>query len=114
MGGEGGIQMLATERNLGRLTTRNNDTIHETGKRRDTADDEGHHGAPVGGVVRGVAVDAVEVVHVWYGDVSSANNEVAEIVSAVCLHRRGWEGEGERMGTHSVIRIEVIGPRKIV
>ena len=41
------------------------DVVDEAGERRQAADYEGGDGAPVGAEFGGVAVDAVEPVHVW-------------------------------------------------
>ena len=69
--------MLTTLTNTGSPVTRSNNAIHEPRKRRDAANQERGDGAPVGGEFGRVAVDAVEVVHVWYGDVTASDDEVA-------------------------------------
>jgi hypothetical protein len=69
--------VLTALRDAGLAITRYNDVIYEAGERRDAADEEGGDGAPVGGVSGGVAVHAVEVVHVGYGHVPASDDEVA-------------------------------------
>lgn len=68
--------MLTTQRNARSAISSNDDIIHETGKRRDTPNKEGCDGPPVAGVPGGVPVHAVEVVHVGYGYVASADDVV--------------------------------------
>ncbi len=106
--------MLTANGNAGRATAGFDDVLDEAGKRRGAADEEGGDGAPVAGEFGRVAVDAVEIVHVRYRHVAASDNIVAvardKRVSGhwhVCVYV--W-GEG----TNSVMRIDVIGPRKMV
>ncbi len=69
--------MLTTRRDAGRAHARYNDVVDEAGEWGDAADEEGGDGAPVASVSRRVAVDAVEVVHVGYGYVTTSDDEVA-------------------------------------
>ena len=70
-------QMLTTGRNPRLTHTRHDDVVDEAWKWRDRANEEGGDGPPVAGVARGVAVYAVEVVHVGDGDVAAADDVVA-------------------------------------
>ena len=69
--------MLTTSRDAGLAISRYNDVVDEAGEWGDAADEEGGDGAPVGGVFGRVAVDAVEVVHVGYGHVTTSDDVVA-------------------------------------
>jgi hypothetical protein len=70
----GDLQMLAS---LGDANGVDRHAVDEAGKRRREANDERDHTAPVGGVAGGVAVHAVEVVHVGHGDVAATGDVVA-------------------------------------
>ena len=72
-----GSQMLTTRRDAGLAHARYNDVVDEAGEWGDAADEEGGDGAPVAGVFGRVAVDAVEVVHVGYGHVTTSDDVVA-------------------------------------
>ena len=69
--------MLATCTNTSGIATSYDDIVNEARKWRDAADDESDNGAPVGGEFGRVAVDAVEVVHIGYGDIATSDDEVA-------------------------------------
>ena len=69
--------MLTTRGDAGCAKARYNDVVDETGEWGDAADEEGGDGAPIAAVSGRVAVDAVEVVHVGYGHVTTADDEVA-------------------------------------
>ena len=69
--------MLTTRRDAGLAIARCNDVVDEAGEWGDAADEEGGNGAPVAGVSGRVAVDAVEVVHVGYGHVTTSDDVVA-------------------------------------
>lgn len=71
--------MLTTSRNRSRLSTSCDDAVHETWKGWNTAEHESHDGAPVGCEFRGVAINAVEVVHIWYRDIGLVDDEVAVV-----------------------------------
>ena len=72
-----GSQVLTAQGDAGRAKARYNDVIDEAGERGDTADEEGGDGTPVASESGGVAVDAVEVVHVGYGHVTASDDVVA-------------------------------------
>ena len=108
-----GSQMLTTRGDAGRLHARHNDVVDEAGEGGDGADKEGGDGAPVGGVSRRVAVDAVEVVHIGYGHVTTSDDVVAAANGLVDVNLVG--GRCVRFwGTNSVMRMDVMGPRKMV
>ena len=65
--------MLASQRNT-KLALIN--AIHESRQRRCKAHDQSNNGTPIGCEFWRVAVDAVEFVHVWYGDVATTSNVV--------------------------------------
>ena len=69
--------MLSSNGDAGRAETCFNDVVDEAGEWGDGADEEGGDGAPVAGVPGRVAVDAVEVVHVGYGHVTTSDDVVA-------------------------------------
>ena len=69
--------MLTTRRDAGLATAGYNDVVDEAREWGDAADEEGGDGAPVAGVSGRVAVDAVEVVHVGYGHVTTSDDIVA-------------------------------------
>ena len=69
--------MLTALRDAGRLATRLANVVDETGKRWDTADHEGNDGTPVASKSWRVAIDAVEVVHVRDGHVTTSHDKVA-------------------------------------
>jgi hypothetical protein len=78
------LQFLAAQRDrcrgrgcVGRQPARNDDAVDEAGKRGNAADEEGCYGAPVGSELRRVAVNAVEVVHIGYGNVAASDDVVA-------------------------------------
>jgi hypothetical protein len=60
--------------------------VDEAGERRREAHDKRDDAAPVGGVTRGVAVHAVEVVHVGDGHVASSSDVVAIEVLVATTH----------------------------
>lgn len=70
--------MLATNGDGSRRSSGFLDVVDESRERGDAADEESHDGAPVGAEFRGVAVHAVEVVHVRDGDVAFADDEVVD------------------------------------
>lgn len=69
--------MLPSGRDTGRATACFDDIVDEARKRRDTADEEGSYGTPVGAPFLRVAVDAVKVVHVRDGHFTAAEDVVA-------------------------------------
>lgn len=69
--------MLTADRDARLAIACCNDVVDEAGQRRDTADEEGRHGPPVAGEFGRVAVDTVEVVHVWHGHVTASHDVVA-------------------------------------
>lgn len=71
--------MLTAQRNAGRVTARLNDVVNEAGERGDTADEEGGDGAPVASKFGRVAINAMEVVHIWYGHVAASDNIVTVV-----------------------------------
>ena len=76
--GEGsGSQMLTSRRDTGRAIARYIDIVDEAGEWGNGADEEGGDCAPVASVPRRVAVDAVEVVHVGYGHMTTSDDVVA-------------------------------------
>jgi hypothetical protein len=109
--GEEGVHVLAVLGDVRRAAARPRDVLDEPRERRDAANEEGDNGAPVAGQLGVVAVDAMEVVHVRHGDVATADNVVAEKQVSGCFHGIVVTVNG---GTHSVMRMEVMGPRKMV
>ena len=82
--------MLTTRRDAGFAHARYNDVVDEAREWRDAADEEGGDGAPIAGVSGRVAVDAVEVVHVGYGHVTTAD----DVIAAACDKRISGSGHG--------------------
>ena len=70
--------MLSADADRGCLIARNNDVVDEAWQRRDATDQERGESAPVGGKFGGVAVHAMEPIHVRHGNVGMSNEEVAE------------------------------------
>jgi hypothetical protein len=70
------LQMLTANRDASLLTTSFNNVVDEAGERGDTADEESRNSTPVAGELGRIAVHAMEVVHVWYGDVSTSDDIV--------------------------------------
>lgn len=103
------LQMLTANINAGSTSASHDNVIDKAWEGGNAADDESNNGTPVGGVLWRVAVDAVEVVHVGYRNISAMNEEVA--VRKVSKHE--WDTRIIRW-TNSVMRMEVIGPRKMV
>jgi len=107
--------MLTSFRDACLAVSGNNDIVDEAGKWRDATDEEGSHGTPVGSKFGRVAVHAVEVVHIWNRHIAASDDIITvageqrisgyEIGSGVCVGM---------IGTHSVIRIDVMGPKKMV
>ena len=56
--------------------SRHNNVVHKAGQRRDATDEECDNSTPVAPEFRRVAIDTVEVIHVGYGDVATANDVV--------------------------------------
>ena len=56
--------MLTTNRDVGLAATSHDNVVDEAGKRRNTPNDKGDNGTPVGGELGRVAVHSVEVVHI--------------------------------------------------
>ncbi len=69
--------MLTSGRDAGRATARFDDIVDEARKGRDTADEEGSYGTPVGSPSLRVAVDTVKVVHVRDGHFAATEDVVA-------------------------------------
>lgn len=69
--------MLTPGRDTGRAAASFDDVVDKARKRRDTADEEGSYGTPVGPPFLRVAVDAVKVVHVRDGHFAAADDVVA-------------------------------------
>jgi hypothetical protein len=69
--------MLTAHSDAGRATTRYNDVVNESRERGNAANEEGCDGAPVAGIFGRVAVDAVEVVHIWHGHITASDDIVA-------------------------------------
>lgn len=103
----GGLQVLTACGDVDRTPSCYNDIVDKTRKRRCTANEESSDCAPIRTKFGRIAVDTMEPVHVRYRDIASAHNEVAVKPSA---------GIGITVGamTDSVMRIDVIGPRKMV
>jgi hypothetical protein len=72
-----GLQVLAAKRHASLAIACYNNVVNEARERRDAADEEGHDGTPVGCEFRRVAVNAMEVVHVGYGHVTTSDDVVA-------------------------------------
>lgn len=77
--------MLTASRNTGASTTSNLNIVDEAGKGRNTADDEGRDCTPVACEFGRIAIDAVEVVHIGDGHVTSSNDVVAIQVSGLAM-----------------------------
>ena len=69
--------MLTAQRDLSFAIARHNDDVDKAGEWRSAADEESGDSAPVGGVLKRVAVDTVEVVHIGYGDVTTSDDKIA-------------------------------------
>ena len=69
--------MLSFGRDTGRATACFDDIVDEARKRRDTADEEGSYGTPIGPPFLRVAIDAVKVVHVRDRHFAAAEDVVA-------------------------------------
>jgi hypothetical protein len=69
--------VLTAQRDAGLAKTRYNNVVDEAGEWGNAANEEGDYGAPVASKSGGVAVDAVEVVHVGYGHVTTSDDIVA-------------------------------------
>lgn len=85
--------MLSAQRDTGRAMARNNDVVDEAGKRRDAANQEGGYRTPVGRKTWGVTINAVEVVHVRYGDATPAH----DIVAAAFFSGSGRDERGDQL-----------------
>jgi hypothetical protein len=110
-----GLQVLTAQRDAGLAIARYNDVVDEAGERGDAADEEGGDGAPVASVSGRVPVHAVEVVHVGYGHITASDDVVAVARDKrISGYGRGRWGYVGMWGTNSVMRMDVIGPRKIV
>lgn len=107
--------MLAAQRNAGLAVSRHNDVVDEAGEWGNASDEESGDGAPVARISGRVSVNAVEVVHIGYGHVAAPDDEVAAARDKwISGYRRGRWGLYGIVGTNSVMRMEVMGPRKIV
>jgi hypothetical protein len=71
------LQVLTAQRDAGLAQTSYDNAVDKTWKWWDAADEEGGDSAPVGAKFRRVAVDAVEVIHVGYGHITTSYNVVA-------------------------------------
>lgn len=69
--------MLTAEGHARCLMSCHLNVVDEAGKGRKAADEEGRDCTPIRTELGRVPVDAVEIVHVWDGNVSSSNDEVA-------------------------------------
>jgi hypothetical protein len=105
--------MLTAQRDAGLLITCDNDAVDEARKWGNAANKEGGNCAPIASEFGRVAVDTVEVVHVGYGHITASDNVVtAARDKQVSGHGRGrW---GAKRATNSVIRMDVMGPKKMV
>jgi hypothetical protein len=84
------------------------DAVYEPGQRRSDSDDECHDRTPIRSKLGRVAIDTIEVVHVWYRNLATASDIVAEHILIRCdvFLKYG--------DTYSAMMIAVMGPRKIV
>jgi hypothetical protein len=116
--GKGGrnLQVLTAQRDAGLLTTRYNDIVDEARERGNAADEEGDDGTPVASISGRVAVHAVEVIHVGYGHVTASDDEVtaAQDKRISGYGRNSWRSYVGLWETNSVMRMDVMGPRKMV
>lgn len=69
--------MLTAYRDAGRAISCCDDVVYKAGKRGNGTNEEGGDSTPVAGVSGRVPVDAVEIIHVGDGDVTSSDNVVA-------------------------------------
>lgn len=68
--------MLTTQRNGSRTATSHHDVVHEARQWRNTANEKGSNGSPIGCKFFMVAIDAVEVVHIWDRHITASDNVV--------------------------------------
>lgn len=86
--------MLTAQGNAGRRTARYLDVVDEAWERRNAADEKGGDCPPIAGVSGGVAVDAMEVVHVGDGHVTASDNVVAAGVDRPFSENERGRGRG--------------------
>ena len=99
-------QSLTTKGDTCGGSTGDGDAVYEAGKRRNATDEESENGAPVAAPSAVIEIDALEVVHVWYRDIATSNNEVAADVLGVVANEVARLGLTRRLGWTS------LGPRK--
>jgi hypothetical protein len=73
----GGLQVLTAYRDAGRAPSCYDDVVDKARERRRTADQECSNGTPIRSKFGRIAVDTMEPVHVGYGYIAPAHNEVA-------------------------------------
>lgn len=71
--------MLTANRHHGVLPSCLDDVVNEARKWRNAANEEGSNRTPIASKLGRVAVDSMEVVHVWYRNVSLSDDEVATV-----------------------------------
>jgi hypothetical protein len=98
---------------IGHVNCVKRDAVDEAGKGWQEAHDECNDTAPVGAVSGGIAVNAVEVVHIGYGHVTAARDKVA-IGHVTSAFYSSFKMSRIRSFAYSVMRIAVMGPKKIV
>ena len=72
-----GEELLPTLGHTGLTTTCNDNIVDEAWEWRNATNEESCHRTPIAAELLVVSVNAVEVVHVWHGDIALADDEVA-------------------------------------
>lgn len=86
--------MLTTYSDSGVTITCLDNVVNKAREWRNAADKESDNGTPITGVFGRIAVHAVEVIHVWDGDVSASDNIIADMW--VSGYERGMWDRGVR------------------
>jgi hypothetical protein len=84
------------------------DAVYEAGQRRSDSDDQCHDRTPICSKLGRVAIDTIKIVHVWYRNLATTSDVVAEHKLVRCNAASNY---GD---TYSAMMIAVMGPRKIV
>lgn len=77
------------------------------------ANDESDDTTPIGRIPGGVAIHSVKVVHIGNGHVATSR-DIITIYSVSLKSINMLEHKTEKLSTYSVIKIAVIGPKKMV
>ena len=82
----GNLQVLTSNRDASLAQACNDNVVYEARKRGDAADEEGNNSTPICGVLWGVAIDTMKVVHVWYRDIATSDDEVTARHDRISKH----------------------------